>query len=50
MSNLCQAIFWGNVRRTVFGLSEESLYEMAGVDSENVLNLPCREIFGKEKH
>ena len=41
------AIFWGNVRRVVYGLSEESLYEMIGEDAEEVLFLPCRDIFGK---
>ena len=41
------AIFWANVRRVVYGLSEESLYEMTGEDSEDVLYLPCREIFAK---
>jgi tRNA(Arg) A34 adenosine deaminase TadA len=40
------AIFWGNVRRVVYGLSEEGLYEMAGEDEE-VLYLPCREVFDK---
>ena len=41
------AIFWGNIGRIVYGLSEESLYEMAGEDAEDVLHLPCRELFGK---
>ena len=41
------AIFWGNVRRVVYGLSEEGLYEMVGEDTEEVLYLPCRELFGK---
>jgi tRNA(Arg) A34 adenosine deaminase TadA len=41
------AIFWGNVRRVVYGLSQEGLYEMAGEDAEEVLYLPCRELFGK---
>jgi tRNA(Arg) A34 adenosine deaminase TadA len=41
------AIFWGNVRRVVYGLSEESLYEMTGENFEDVLYLPCRELFGK---
>lgn len=41
------AIFWGNVRRVVYGLSEVSLYELVGRDSEDVLFLPCRELFGK---
>jgi len=41
------AIFWGNVRRVVYGLSEEGLYEMAGEGGEEILYLPCRELFGK---
>ena len=41
------AIFWGNVRRVVYGLSEEALYGMAGRDTTEVLYLPCRELFGK---
>ncbi len=43
------AIFWGNVRRVVYGLSEAGLYEMTGEDNEEVLYLPCRELFGKGK-
>jgi len=43
------AIFWGNVRRVVYGLSEEGLYELAGEGSEEVLRLPCRELFEKGK-
>ena len=41
----CGAIFWGNVRRVVYGLSEEGLYEMTARDSEEVLSLPSREVF-----
>jgi len=41
------AIFWGNVRRVVYGLSEEGLYAMTGEDTEEALYLPCRELFGK---
>ena len=41
------AIFWGNVRRVVYGLSEKGLYEMIDKDDEEVLYLPCRELFGK---
>lgn len=41
------AIFWANVRRVVYGLSEESLYEMVDKDAEEVLILPCRELFRK---
>lgn len=39
------AIFWSNVRRVIYGLSEERLYEMIGWDSEDILFLPSREIF-----
>lgn len=41
------AIFWGNVRRIVFGLSEKSLYAMIGTASEEVLQFPCRELLAK---
>ena len=41
------AIFWGNVRRVVYGLSQEGLYGMINGDNEEVILLPCREIFAK---
>ena len=41
------AIFWGNVRRVVYGLSVEGLNKMVDEDDKDVLNLPCRELFGK---
>jgi len=40
------AIFWSNIRRVVFGLSQEGLYEITG-GGENELLLPCREIFAR---
>jgi len=43
------AIFWGNVRRVVYGLGEEGLYGMMGADDEEVLLLPCREILARGK-
>jgi tRNA(Arg) A34 adenosine deaminase TadA len=43
------AIYWANVRRVVFGLSQASLYEMIGKDNDEVLYLPCRELFDKGK-
>ena len=43
------AIFWSNIRRVVYGLSEESLYRIIGGESEEVLYLPCREIFVRGK-
>ncbi|MBT3321467.1 MAG: nucleoside deaminase [Anaerolineae bacterium] len=39
------AIFWGNVRRVVYGLTEEGLYEMVDENAEEILYLPCRELF-----
>jgi tRNA(Arg) A34 adenosine deaminase TadA len=39
------AIFWGNVRRVVYGLSEKRLYELVGGKSEDVLLLSCRAVF-----
>ena len=45
------AIYWGNVRRVVYGLSEERLYALVDKTSEDVLLLSCRDIFAKgRKH
>jgi len=41
------AIFWGNIRRVVFGISAESFYKIVGRDTKEVLNLPSREFFSK---
>lgn len=41
------AIFWSNIRRVVFGLSDASLIAMIGEVGENMLHLPCREVFAK---
>jgi tRNA(Arg) A34 adenosine deaminase TadA len=43
------AIFWGNVRRVCYGLSEDGFYAMTSTDHDEVLLLPCREIFDKGK-
>ena len=45
------AIFWGNVRRVVYGLSEAGLSELAGeAPGTGQLNLPCREVFQHGGH
>jgi len=45
------AIFWGNVRRVVFALSEEDLRGVAGDNPESsLLALPCREVFARGDH
>ncbi len=41
------AIFWANVRRVIYGLSEEKFYDLVGWDSEEILHLPCREILNE---
>ena len=41
------AIFWGNVRRVVYGLGQELFYKMVGDSAEDVLLLPCRDVFEK---
>ena len=38
------AIYWGNVRRVVYALSEVGLYEIVGPAPDHLL-LPCREVF-----
>ncbi|HXD11565.1 MAG TPA: nucleoside deaminase [Anaerolineales bacterium] len=38
------AIYWGNVGRVVYALSEVALYEIVG-PSPDQLVLPCREVF-----
>lgn len=43
------AIFWGNVRRVVFGLSMQGLYELIGGDNEESLPLRCEEVFARGK-
>jgi tRNA(Arg) A34 adenosine deaminase TadA len=40
------AIHWSQVGRVVFGLSEESLYNLVGAHPDNeTMRLPCREVF-----
>lgn len=40
------AMYWGNLGRVVYALSEENLYAMTGAHPENpTLKLPCRELF-----
>ncbi|MEC0227288.1 nucleoside deaminase [Paenibacillus alba] len=42
------SIYWGNVGRVVFGISEALLAELTGADEQNpTLNLPCREVFSR---
>ena len=38
------AIYWGNVGRVVYALSEVGLYEVIGPSPDQLL-LPCREVF-----
>ncbi len=40
------AIYWCNIGRVVYGLSEDKLLELTGAHPENpTLSLPCRQVF-----
>ena len=40
------AIYWGNVGKIVYGISEKELLNLTGNNKQNpTLDLPCREIF-----
>ena len=42
------AIYWANIGRVVYGLSEHSLLGLTGANEENpTLSLPCREVFAR---
>ena len=43
------AIFWTNVRRVVFGLSEKKLYDTYFKNSDEVFLCPSKDLFGKGK-
>ena len=45
------AIFWGNVRRVVFALSQEEITRISGGKPENFqLEITCRELFAYGDH
>jgi tRNA(Arg) A34 adenosine deaminase TadA len=42
------AIYWANIRRIVYALSEVRLLKLTGANEENAtLSLPCREVFAR---
>lgn len=42
------AIYWGNVGRVVYGMSERQLLALTGAHEVNpTLDLPCREVFAR---
>ena len=42
------AIYWGNVGRIVYGISEKDLLALTGADEDNpTFDMPCREILAK---
>lgn len=43
--HFASGIFWANIRRVVYSLSEEGLYALTGTAHEEYLLLPCREVF-----
>lgn len=42
------AIYWGNVGRVVYGITEKRLLELTGDNEQNpTFDLPCRDVFSK---
>lgn len=42
------AIYWANIGRVVYGMTEKRLLELTGSNEQNpTFNLPCRKIFSK---
>jgi len=42
------AIYWANIGRVVYGLSEHRLLKLTGSNEENpTFSLPCREVFAR---
>jgi tRNA(Arg) A34 adenosine deaminase TadA len=42
------AIYWANIGRVVYALSEHGLLQLTGANPENpTLSLPCREVFAR---
>jgi tRNA(Arg) A34 adenosine deaminase TadA len=42
------AIYWANIRRIVYALSELRLLQLTGANGENpTLSLPCRDVFAR---
>jgi tRNA(Arg) A34 adenosine deaminase TadA len=45
------AIYWGNVRHVVFGLSQEQIHSISSANPENMqLQLSSREVFARGDH
>ncbi|GAA4484892.1 nucleoside deaminase [Gluconacetobacter asukensis] len=45
------AVYWTNIRRVVYGLSEHALLGLTGAHPENpTFSLPCREVFARGQH
>lgn len=42
------AIYWANIGRVVYGMTERQLLELTGSDEQNpTFDLPCREVFSR---
>lgn len=41
------AIYWANVRRVVYGLSQQALYALTGETTGEEFLVPCRELLGR---
>ena len=42
------AIYWANIGRVVYGMTERRLLQLTGSNEQNpTLDLPCREVFAR---
>ena len=42
------AIYWANIGRVVYGMTERRLLELTGSNEQNpTFDLPCREVFAR---
>lgn len=42
------AIYWANIGRVVYGMTERRLLELTGSNEQNpTFDLPCREVFSR---
>ena len=41
------SIFWSNIGKVVYGLSERKFYSLFDEDDGDILRLPCKELFNK---
>ena len=48
LRHVLRSIYWGNIGRVVYAMTERELLSLTGSDEQNpTFDLPCREVFAK---